>query len=226
MMRFEFDENGYIRCILYGCYTGNCMEYSGLVPSEPEEYADMDDWADRAQVQAYYLNDQGNLTYDEERAAQIPDENHVETVPYTFEQAQALGVFDLIYPVGSLYMSVNDVSPDTLFGGTWEQIEDKFILASGSSYDAGSEGGAESYELSAKHKHIAPVGSTDSRLGLVSVNGTVGGGSGKAFQTTPYDSSGTLSANVTLGYTSDADITATIPTLPPYLAVYVWKRTA
>ena len=102
----------------------------------------------------------------------------------------------------------------------------KFILASGSSYEAGSEGGAESYELSAKHKHIAPVGSTDSRWGLVSVNGTVSGGAGKAFQTTPYDSSGTLSANVTLGYTSDADITATIQTLPPYLAVYVWKRTA
>ena len=74
-MRFEFDSEGYVSCILYGCYTGNCMEYSGLVPNEPEEYSDMDDWANRAQTQAYYLNSQGNLTYDAARAESLsPDD--------------------------------------------------------------------------------------------------------------------------------------------------------
>ena len=31
---------------------------------------------------------------------------------------------DCLYPVGSIYMSVNSTSPAKLFGGTWEQIKD------------------------------------------------------------------------------------------------------
>lgn len=67
-MRIEFDEQGYVRCILYGCSTGACIEYTGLVPEEPEKYADIDDWANRALTNAYYLNDAGNLTYDASKA--------------------------------------------------------------------------------------------------------------------------------------------------------------
>lgn len=63
-MRLEFDAQGYVCCILYGCESGSCVEYTGTVPTQPEKYADIDDWANRAQTQAYYLNDQGNLTYD------------------------------------------------------------------------------------------------------------------------------------------------------------------
>ena len=66
-MRLEFDENGYVCCILYGCYSGSCKEYTGTVPTEPEEYSDIDDWADRAQTRAYYLDDKGNLAYDASR---------------------------------------------------------------------------------------------------------------------------------------------------------------
>lgn len=78
-MRFEFDNEGYVCCILYGCTTGSCVEYTGLVPSEPVEYSDMDDWANNAQTQAYYLDDEGNLAYDAERAASLPSDD--ETPP-------------------------------------------------------------------------------------------------------------------------------------------------
>lgn len=63
-MHIEVDKNGYVRCILYGCHTDACIEYTGAVPTQPEKYKDIDDWADRAQINAYYLDDKGNLVYD------------------------------------------------------------------------------------------------------------------------------------------------------------------
>lgn len=70
-MRLEFDEQGYVCCILYGCSTGTCTEYTGTVPNQPEAYADIDDWANRAQTQAYKLGSDGNLVYDAARAASL-----------------------------------------------------------------------------------------------------------------------------------------------------------
>lgn len=41
---------------------------------------------------------------------------------------------DKIYPVGSIYMSASEVDPEVLFGGTWVQLEDAFLLGAGSTY--------------------------------------------------------------------------------------------
>ena len=64
------------------------------------------------------------------------------------------------YPVGSIYMSVNSTSPATLFGGTWEQIQDVFLLAAGSTYTAGDTGGSASHTLIVdelpSHVHTVP----------------------------------------------------------------------
>lgn len=229
-MRFEFDNKGYVCCVLYGCYTGNCMEYTGLVPSEPEEYADMDDWADRALVQAYYLDNQGNLAYDAKRAESLSAEDAVEVAPYTTEQVKALGIFDAIYPVGSLYLTMNDVNPSVIFGGTWEKIEDRFLLAAGSAYDGGSEsaeGVASQITVDVPaHKHLTPLVKSDNYLGF-----WTGGDSKSVTAANRIVSSGssyTSSATGTSYYTSEAGKYSTNvtvpPTIPPYMAVYVWKR--
>ena len=58
-----------------------------------------------------------------------------------------LGILDWIYPVGSLYWSKKSTDPATLFGGTWTQIKDKFILAAGDTYAQGATGGASTVAL-------------------------------------------------------------------------------
>lgn len=196
-MRFEFDENGYVCCIFEGCFSGICVEYEGLVPTEPEEYLDMYDWAERAQTRAYKLNEEGNLIYDAERAEILRAE----------EERGTLGVVDIIYPVGSIYMTVNDVSPEILFGGSWERIEDRFLLAAGA-ISAGNTGGAESYDLSIDaHKHTI---STFDNVKFVSGAYT----------------DGTFDIPITGTTEKSGSVSKTIPTMPPYLAVFVWKRTA
>ena len=62
------------------------------------------------------------------------------------------------HPVGSYYWSKSSTSPHDLFGGTWEQVKDKFIYAAGTK-GVGSTGGSENVTLTINqiptHKHSA-----------------------------------------------------------------------
>ena len=137
-------------------------------------------------------------------------------------------LLNLIYPVGSIYMSVNNVSPATLLGGTWEQIKDRFLLAAGTTYSAGATGGEAAHtlsvsELPAHGHHAADSANT-----------------GNVYTTKKeFVASGAYAARLdaTYGYVDTSNTTyrlSTTPTgdgaahnnMPPYLAVYVWKRTA
>ncbi len=60
-------------------------------------------------------------------------------------------LIDIIYPIGSIYMSVNSVTPSTLFGGVWEQIQGKFLLASDSNNPAGTTAGEATTTLTVEN---------------------------------------------------------------------------
>lgn len=127
-----------------------------------------------------------------------------------------------LYPVGAVYISVNSTSPASLFGGTWEQLQDRFLLGAGSTYSAGSTGGEVSHKLTSSeipsHYHNAYL------LGL---GGTV---DAPAFYAVLNQSAYTYNYANTTPNTLDA--AATVKTgggaahnnMPPYLAVYMWKR--
>ena len=121
-------------------------------------------------------------------------------------------IVELIYPVGSIYMSVNSTSPASLFGGTWVALQDRFLLGAGNTYSGGATGGATS------HEHLLPFGYSSSNFytysdylaldgNIRNVRSTSAGSQGQTTPTYRYESSGASS-------------------MPPYLAVYMWKRTA
>lgn len=55
-------------------------------------------------------------------------------------------IIDMFYPVGTIYETVDTTfNPNTAWGGTWIQIQDKFLLAAGNTYHVGdADGGAAS----------------------------------------------------------------------------------
>lgn len=65
-----------------------------------------------------------------------------------------------VYPVGSIYMSAVNVSPASFLGGTWQAIEQgRMLMAAGSSWQAGTTGGAVYHTLTVRempaHDHSA-----------------------------------------------------------------------
>ena len=126
------------------------------------------------------------------------------------------------YPVGSIYMSVNNTNPGTLFGGTWEQIKDTFLLACGSTYEVGSTGGEATVSLQVNN--LPPHDHTERLPESFRISANAGSGGYVSDATnpkTPY-AGGTYSSSVKTGTTGGGQAHNN---MPPYLAVYVWKRT-
>lgn len=136
-------------------------------------------------------------------------------------------VFNKIYPVGSIYLSVQNTNPANLFGGTWVQIKDVFLLGAGESYSAGATGGEANHKLT-----TSEMPSHGHEISSIQVTGYTGW---TQLTNNKYDL-----ALKSLGNTSAASHTTNAQSItaystggssahnnmPPYLTVYMWKRTA
>ncbi|MBP3541509.1 MAG: hypothetical protein J6K72_06815 [Clostridia bacterium] len=148
----------------------------------------------------------------------------------TVDNANKLGgktyqeIVNAIYPVGSLFFSMNATSPASLFGGSWTQITDKFIYAAGSNYYVGQTGGAQTVSLSIAnlpyHTHGMRMGWSDN---LETVNSVITTVERQGL------TAGTAESHVVVdaGYTTNAAGSGTAHTnMPPFVAAYIWQRTA
>ena len=111
------------------------------------------------------------------------------------------------HPVGSYYYSDDVTNPGTLFGGTWTQVKDTFILAAGDTYASGATGGAAEVTLSNTQIPLYNLWMSSNSFtpGLsISVNG------GSSYGMTTFNTGGAQAHN----------------NMPPYKVRYCWERTA
>ena len=153
---------------------------------------------------------------------EIPDIPDIPEVPTVQELALA------IYPVGSIYISVNSTNPSTLFGGTWERLKDRFLLGAGDTYSNGATGGEASHTLTVDemptHDHDVRTTRSESYPAYWHSNhtGNTNSSSGWAYLST----AGSNNGGVGTLYVEEVGGGAAHNNMPPYLAVYMWKRTA
>lgn len=143
------------------------------------------------------------------------------------------------HPVGSYYWSSESTDPSTLFGGTWEQVKDRFVLAAGDSYAVGATGGTAS--SSHTHQYGMAIGgwwgcptiyqgdsvkSTGALEGGTTATGWTNIGIGTVHRNNALVA-GQSEDNTTALLKSTANTSAaTVDNMPPYIVAYCWKRTA
>ena len=161
-------------------------------------------------------------------------------------------LLDLVYPVGSIYLSVSDSSPASLFGGSWTQIRGRFLVGTGANEanttdwwgpcaagaincQAGEMGGEHKHQLTASESprftgqlysgagndgaSAGGYGPFRSGSGVFSVSGVKQYGQP---QTSAVFPSGSAYKNANIDFGGNGFHN----NMPPYLAVYMWKRTA
>ena len=134
-------------------------------------------------------------------------------------------------------MSVNSTNPGTLFGGTWKKIEGRFLIGVGKNTDdnnetreiaSGQAHGTYSHklteaELPSHHHHVAgdPNGKNDNP----NYDNPIGWWATSSFTDLPYAFRQGYKYGW-VGQTSDSGANHSHNNMPPYLGVYIWKRTA
>lgn len=133
---------------------------------------------------------------------------------------------DFIYPVGSIYMSVNSINPNTIFGGTWEQLKDRFLLGAGDTYVNGNIGGESTHQLITseipRHTHrIYTNKDSESVFNSKPKSQSIGVfvNEGQAVRINWQYNGSTIARDTEFIGENTAH-----NNMPPYLVVYMWKR--
>ena len=158
-------------------------------------------------------------------------------------------------------MNVTNLNPATIFGGTWEEIQGRFLLGRSAAHQVGQTGGGETVTLTVEqlpahthtgpshthstpnHTHTASCGSAGAHSHTVARQKVGATGTAKyAAQGSATHSTSSAGAHThtitiasggggTTGAAGTGDTGSTgsgqaVNIMPPFLSVFMWKRTA
>lgn len=146
-----------------------------------------------------------------------------------------------VYPVGSVYLSVNNVNPSTLFGGTWTSFgAGRVLMGVPSGGSAEATGGSETASISAhthttaghvltlneipEHNHALLNYNVDGNTSYTFTKSSVESNIKKGFDgnvMTTYKGGGQSHSHGDTGLAGGT----TINVVQPYITCYMWKRT-
>lgn len=124
------------------------------------------------------------------------------------------------HPVGSIYQTISPENPAVTFGGgTWERIEDRFIMGASDTYPVGSTGG------SATHTQTKDEIASHDHLYSFTVGNATAGSNFVYFKEGQYSIGG--DGGVKSSYaTTSSGASDPMDILNPYYSVYIWRRVA
>lgn len=163
--------------------------------------------------------------YSEKQAKEPITDEHIKTLINNV----LLTKLQSIHHVGSIFVTYSDANPADILGfGTWERIKDKFLLASGDTYEAGTTGGEATHTLTKAElpsdESIISFHSAGTGTNVASVSGSFLAGTKN---TNSYRNGGDA---VNTGAQSIGSIHLRLGSdmahnnMPPYETVYMWKR--
>lgn len=191
-------------------YTGNTFKVNNVAISATFDYTKNYDIELMATDKIGESDD-----YSKVFVSSIPTEKHHNKGAWirelSFEKAD-------IFPIGSIYMSLTNTNPSKYFNGVWEQLKGKFLVGVDTSdvdfNTSGKTGGEKEHTLTIsempKHSHSIVISSGGSKT------------------TSGFDY--TYSSSTKVYSMDDDDMVKTSGesqphnNLPPYIAVFMWKR--
>lgn len=182
----------------------------------------------RTQVKSNATNTLANAGAIRENAEQI---GYINTY-LDHDPSDSANIFFDVYPIGSIYMSVNPTDPAYLFGGSWVALKDRFLVGAGGSYGVKAEGGEAVHTLTLEetpsHAHIQQATNNYDGWARKQVQ-AVGSTSGSAQDVKTVATNGTQYSAGTYAstvYTQQNGGGQPHNNIPPYYAVYMWRREA
>lgn len=131
----------------------------------------------------------------------------------------AEAVLDAVYPVGSIYIAFDHTSPAARFGGTWTRIQGAFLWGAAEDAEIGSGGGSQTHSHSLG-AGFAQINHHDGKFWFTEMEGVSYTATGSGTSTGANVSSAQTAAIALGGSTDSGD------SMPPYITVSIWRRTA